>query len=227
MNFHILNFNFKIARAIRLGIFLSICLVKAIFLAWTEVSIAESLTSTKATLLVLGDSLSSAHGIDPKKGWVSLLEARLEQEKLPYHVVNISTSGDTTRNGLEKLHNALKTYKPSIVILGLGSNDGLRGLSTEAMYQNLNKMIEESQKAHAKVLLLGLLIPMNYGPVYRTKFEQVFKDLTDKYQLVKVPFLLDEVALKPEFMQEDGLHPNEKAQPIILDTVWPYLRKML
>lgn len=176
---------------------------------------------------MVGDSLSSAHGIDPKKGWVSLLGERLEQEKLPYQIVNISTSGDTTRNGLEKLNNALKTYQPSIVILGLGSNDGLRGLSTVAMQNNLNKMIEESKKSHAKLLLLGFLIPVNYGPVYRAKFEQVFKDLANKHHLIKVPFLLDKVALNPEYMQEDGLHPNELAQPIILDTVWVYLKKLL
>ncbi len=175
----------------------------------------------------MGDSLSAAYGIDPNKGWVPLLAERLQNEKLPYKVVNISTSGDTSRNGVEKLKPALKEYKPAIVILGLGSNDGLRGLSTDALYNNLSEMIELSKNAQARVLLIGFLIPVNYGPVYRSKFEQVYKDLADKYQLPKVPFLLDKVALSPEFMQEDGLHPNEKAQPIILDTVWDYLKNMI
>lgn len=190
-------------------------------------SSANSDSSNLSTILVLGDSLSAAYGIESNKGWVALLGERLKQEKLPYKVVNVSTSGDTTRNGLEKIDNALKEYKPSIVILGLGSNDGLRGLSTAAMNKNLSSIIEQAKKSHAKVLLLGFLIPVNYGPEYREKFEKVFVTLAQKYQLARVPFLLENVALSKDLMQEDGLHPNEKAQPIILDSVWLYLSKLL
>jgi acyl-CoA thioesterase-1 len=210
---------------------IGLCLLPLIIFK-TDISLASSVSppikcSEQSTILVLGDSLSSAQGIDPDKGWVSLLSKRLKQENSPYCVVNLSTSGDTSRNGLLKLDSALKTYKPSIVILGLGSNDGLRGLSTEALYQNLDKIIIKSKETGAKVLLIGLLIPKNYGPIYRTKFEQVFKDLAEKHHLAKVPFLLDKVALSPELMQEDGLHPNEKAEPIILDNVWIYLKNMI
>lgn len=184
-------------------------------------------TQTHKIILVIGDSLSAADGINPEKGWVSLLQKRLEQDKRPYRVINISSSGDTSRHGVEKLDGALKEYHPSIIILGLGSNDGLRGLSTEAMYNNLSQMLEHAKQANARVLLIGFLIPMNYGPLYRKKFEAVYEDLAKRFQLPKVPFLLEKVALDPDLMQEDGLHPNEKAQPIILDNVWPYLKKML
>jgi len=179
------------------------------------------------TILVVGDSLSAAYGINIEKGWVALLEKRLQQENLPYHVINISTSGDTTRNGLAKLPPALKQYKPTIVLIGLGSNDGLRGLSPDVMQVNLIKMVELSQKENARVLLLGSLIPMNYGPEYRKKFEQAFDNTAKQYKLPKVPFLLDGVWDSPELIQDDNLHPNEAAQPIILENVWPYLKKML
>jgi acyl-CoA thioesterase-1 len=178
-------------------------------------------------ILIMGDSLSAAHGINPNQGWVTLLQNRLQSYRLDYKIINASIGGNTTRNGLEALAALLKDYQPDIVIIGLGSNDGLRGLSTIAMKKNLKDMIQLSEQNHAKVLLIGFLIPLNYGPVYRTQFEQVFKTLSQEYHLPTVPFLLEKVVLNPTLMQSDGLHPNEEAQPIILDTLWPYLEPLL
>lgn len=174
-------------------------------------------------ILVLGDSLSAGQGIEIDGSWVSLLQKKLQGLGYAYKVINASISGDTTSNGLQRLPDALKTYHPALVILALGSNDGLRGLSTEAMKNNIIQMVELCKLAQAKILIVGFLIPVNYGPLYRQQFEQVFKDVADKYQLPRVPFLLEKVALNPELMQDDGLHPNIKAQPIILETLWPYL----
>lgn len=174
-------------------------------------------------ILILGDSLSASHGFNPSQGWVTLLEKRLNSRHLDYRVINLSISGNTTSNGLDRLPSALTEYQPSIVIIALGSNDGLRGLSTVAMKANLSQMVSLAQEKHAKVLLIGFLIPLNYGPTYRKQFEQVFQDVTKQYQIPKVPFLLEQIALNPTLMQPDGLHPNENAQPLILDTVWTYL----
>lgn len=179
------------------------------------------------TILVVGDSLSAAYQINPNMSWVKLLEKRLISENYPYQVVNISESGATSSRGVTLLQNAIKSYHPNIVIIGLGSNDGLRGLPTEALQNNLIKMVDLSQKSEAQVLLVGFLIPYNYGRPYRQKFEQVFIDVATKYKLHRVPFLLDKFAEKSEFFLEDGLHPNEAAQSLILDTLWPYLKVML
>lgn len=180
-----------------------------------------------STILVMGDSLSAAHGISPQEGWVNLLRNRLKDQQLPYEVINLSTSGDTSSNGLSKLPAALQQYKPAIVIIALGSNDGLRGLSVVALENNLSRMIALSKYANAKVLLLGAMIPLNYGPVYREKFEKVFTELASTHHVPLLPFLLENVALKPELMQDDGFHPTAAAQPIILENVWPYLLKVL
>jgi len=175
------------------------------------------------TILVLGDSLSAAYGIGIEQGWVALLQKKLQALRYTYNIINSSNGGDTTSNGLERLPAALKQYQPAIVILALGSNDGLRGLPIDAMKNNLMQMAELAKQSHAKVLLVGFLIPLNYGPIYRQQFEQAFKDVADRYNLPRVPFLLENVALHPELMQADGLHPNATAEPIILDTLWPYL----
>lgn len=179
------------------------------------------------TILVVGDSLSSAYGIEPNQGWVTLLARRLEEHHLPYQVVNISTGGDTTSNGVEKLPKALSQYQPKLVIIALGSNDGLRGLPTQLLHKNLMTLINLTHKHQARVLLIGFMLPLNYGPQYRSQFETVYQNLTDKYHLIKVPFLLERIALIPQYMQADGLHPNALAQPIILENVWPYLLRVL
>ena len=188
-----------------------------------------TLAATGATphILVVGDSLSAAYGMSPEQGWVYLLQQRLQKNGYVHQVINFSISGDTTENGLSRLAPALDKYQPTIVILELGANDGLRGLSLKQMQANLTAMIEKSHAIQAKVLLLGMKIPPNMGKAYVDRFHQIYHDLASDNGLVLVPFLLENVAGLAEFTQEDGLHPNEKAQPLILDTVWEKLLLVL
>ncbi|KTC78408.1 arylesterase [Legionella brunensis] len=179
------------------------------------------------TILVLGDSLSAAYGIDTKEGWVTLLNSKLKENNYNYQIVNLSASGDTTRNGLSKLAHALKNYHPDIIIIELGANDGLRGLSIAEMKVNLEKMITESQKMDTKVLLIATQLPPNYGPIYLEKFANVYKELATQYQISVVPMFLEGVAGDSQLMQKDGLHPNQKAQARILANIWPTLRPLL
>ena len=144
-----------------------------------------------------------------------------------YKIINLSTSGDTTSNGLAKFDNALTQYKPSIVIIELGANDGLRGLSLNQMKTNLETMLKKCNKAGSKVVLLGIDLPPNYGPKYASQFRQVFQELAKTYKVALVPMFLDGVAGNTLYIQNDGLHPNEKAQPLILDNVWPTLIPLL
>jgi acyl-CoA thioesterase I len=178
-------------------------------------------------LLIVGDSLSAAYGMTADKGWVSLLEQRLVEKKYAYQVVNASISGDTTSGGVNRLSNAVKQHNPQIVVLELGANDGLRALSLKKMRQNLAMMIEKSQQVGAKVLLLGMRIPPNYGKDYADGFHQIYHDLAAEYDIPLVPFFLDGVALNSALIQADGLHPNAKAQGRLLDNVWGELEKLL
>lgn len=187
----------------------------------------SSLLFSANTLIVLGDSLSANYGIEPNQGWVPLLKERLKKEGYSEQVINASTSGDTTSNGLIKLPGLLKQYKPNILILELGANDGLRGLSLPQAKQNLEEMIQMAQKAQIKVLLIGMRIPLNYGPLYNENFYQIYADLAKKYSVAFLPFLLEHVARDSDLFQFDGIHPTSEAQPIILDTVWPYLKPLL
>lgn len=173
-------------------------------------------------IVIIGDSLSAGYGIDPQKGWVNLLATKLEKQD-KFKIINLSTSGDTTSNGLAKFDNALKKYEPAIIIIELGANDGLRGLSLSQMKSNLETMLKKSKAAGIKVLLLATYLPPNYGPVYTKQFNQVFQDLAITYNAALVPMFLDGVAGNTLYIQNDRLHPNEKAQPIILDNVWPKL----
>lgn len=177
-------------------------------------------------IVIIGDSLSAAYGIDPEKGWVSLLTTKLSKQS-QYKIINLSTSGDTTSNGLAKLDSALKKYKTDILIIELGANDGLRGLPISQMKANLETMLQKSKKAEIKVLILGIDLPPNYGPEYKRQFTQVFKDLTKNYKVALVPMFLNGVAGDNQYIQQDGLHPNEKAQPIILNNIWPALNPLL
>jgi len=170
----------------------------------------------KIKVLVWGDSLSAAYGIPVEKGWVSLLQTQYKNE---LDVVNASISGETTQGGLSRLPDALALHKPSLLLLELGANDGLRGIQTETMQENLSQMIEMSQAAGIKVVLLGIRIPLNYGFTYTEKFEKVYVDLAEKYELPLLPFLLEPVALDYDLMQADGLHPTAEAQPKILEHV--------
>lgn len=178
-------------------------------------------------ILVFGDSLSAGYGIDVRAGWVALLGQRLAAQGYAYRVVNASVSGETTAGGITRLPAALKRHRPEIVILELGANDGLRGLSLAQTRANLESMIKAAQTAGARVLLVGIHLPPNYGPDFTRKFRAVYDDLVRRYRLAYVPFLLEGVALTPGLMQADGLHPTASAQPRVLDNVWPYLEPLL
>ena len=176
------------------------------------------------TLLVVGDSLSAAYGIERDAGWVALLAERVAHRA---EVVNASISGETTGGGATRLPELLRQHDPDIVLLELGGNDGLRGLPPSQMSANLEGMIEKSQAAGAQVLLLGIDIPPNYGDAYRQAFTGVFRELADTHEVPLVPFLLEGVALDPGLMQDDGIHPTAEAQPRLLDNVWPSLVPLL
>jgi acyl-CoA thioesterase-1 len=187
----------------------------------------QNAVASSRTILVFGDSLSAALGIRPEQGWVALLAQRLQAQGYGYQVVNASVSGETSAGGLERLPRALQLHEPAIVILELGANDGLRGLPVSATRANLARMVELAQAAHARVLLVGMRIPPNYGPRYTEGFAAVYSELAQHYHLPLVPFLLEKVALDPALMQADGLHPNAAAEPAVLDTLWPYLKPLL
>jgi acyl-CoA thioesterase-1 len=196
----------------------------ALVLAFVGTAAAQQ---PQRTILVLGDSLSAGYGVKVQDGWVSLLAKRLASEGYGYRVVNASVSGETTQGGLARLPRALETHKPSIVIVELGGNDGLRGLPLAASRENLRKTVELSKSAKAKVVLVGMLIPPNYGPRYSEEFRDMFAALAQKHSVAFVPFFLDKVALKPELMQDDGIHPNALAQPQLVENLWPKLRPLL
>ena len=179
------------------------------------------------TLLVFGDSLSAAYGIEESAGWVSLLETKLAEKQYPYQIVNASVSGETSTGGLARLPAALETHQPNIVILELGGNDGLRGLPLISLRQNLISMIELSRKAGAEVLLAGIQIPPNYGPRYTIPFFQMYGEIAEEQVLPLVPFLIDGIPQQPDLMQNDGIHPKAEAQWMIVENVWPYLEPML
>ena len=179
------------------------------------------------TILVFGDSLSAAYGIRPEEGWVALLGQRLQSQGYGYQIVNASVSGETSGGGVERLPRALQLHHPALVILELGANDALRGLPLSTTQENLAAMVRLSQSAGAGVLLIGLKIPPNYGPRYTEQFASMFPAVAEQYHLPLVPFMLEKVALDPQRMQVDGLHPNAVGQPQILDTVWPYLKPLL
>ena len=178
-------------------------------------------------ILVLGDSLSAAHHIPVASGWVHLLETRLAQSKDQRPVVNASISGETTSGGLERLPSLLSENKPALVIVELGANDGLRGLPIGEIHENLSKIIRACHGAGAAVVLLGIELPINYGPQYRDGFRAMYRDLAQEFNLPLVPFLLAGVALDPELMQDDGLHPKAEGEPKVLDNVWSVLEPAL
>lgn len=180
-----------------------------------------------STILVFGDSLSAAYGLQTEQGWPTLLAQRLKTEQLPYQVVNASISGETTAGGLSRLSQAISQHKPQVMILALGANDGLRGLPVDAMQQNLNSMLTLAKQNKITVLLVGMRIPPNYGPQYTQAFHQVFPKLAQQFNINLVPFLLENVAGNPALNQDDGIHPTAQAQPILLETVWAQLKKIL
>ena len=176
---------------------------------------------------MFGDSLSAAHGLSTQQGWVALLRRRLQAQGYGYRIVNASVSGETTSGGLVRLPRALELHKPRILILELGANDGLRGLPVASIRERLARMIRIAERTGAEVLLLGIRLPPNYGPRYGEPFAAVYRELAHEYHLALVPFLLADVALHPSLMQSDGLHPNARGEPLVLETVWPRLLPLL
>ncbi|NOQ76334.1 MAG: arylesterase [Methylococcaceae bacterium] len=186
-----------------------------------------STTLMAKSIVVLGDSISAGYGLEAGKGWVTLLQQKFNQKHNTYKVFNESISGDTTAGGLARIDQALSRHHPELVLIELGANDGLRGLSPKLMKSNLAEMVNRSHKAGAKVLLLSMRIPPNYGKRYVDMFYKVYPELAEEMDIPYVPFILEEVALVNEMMQKDGLHPNAKAQPIIAEKIWSYLVPVL
>ncbi|GAA0722344.1 arylesterase [Dokdonella soli] len=176
---------------------------------------------------MLGDSLSAAHGLAPKDGWVALLDRRLQEASMPRPIVNASISGETTAGGLARLPALLAEHRPALVIVELGANDGLRGLPLAGIRVNLAAMLKAIRSAKARTLLVGIELPVNYGPQYRDGLRSLYRGLADEFNVPLVPFLLDGVALDPALMQDDGLHPKVAGEPKVLDNVWSVLAPVL
>lgn len=189
-------------------------------------AIAQSKKSENV-ILIVGDSLSMGHGVALNNIWVTILKNHLFQKNYPYKIVNASIGGDTTLSGLNRLPNSLKQHKPKIVILELGANDGLRGLSLKQIRTNIEKMIKLIQAQKTQVLLIGMQLPPNYGPAYTKKFKQIYADLASKYNVQFLPFMLTGVAGIRNYVQADGIHPNTQAQPFVFRNVWGKLEVML
>jgi acyl-CoA thioesterase-1 len=203
---------------------LSFC-IKTLLLCMALVG-GASHAATKS-ILVLGDSLSAAYGIAAARGWVALLGERVARERPDYRVVNASISGETSAGGRARIAGALARHRPAVVIVELGGNDGLRGLTPAQMKDNLAAIVSSAQQAGARVLLVGMKVPPNYGPEYAERFERVFAEVQKRYRTALVPFLLEGFAERPELFQSDGIHPTEQAQPLILERVWPALAPLL
>ncbi len=191
---------------------------------------AASLSSARALdakILVFGDSLSAGYGLASGEGWAWLLERRLQEASLRYQVVNASVSGETSAGGATRIEAALREHQPRLVIVELGANDGLRGLPIAQMQANLARIIEASQRARARVLLIGMRLPPNYGVRYTESFAAAYPALAQRYHSALVPFMFERFSTRRDLLQDDGLHPTREAQPLILDTVWPVLRPLL
>lgn len=179
------------------------------------------------TLLVVGDSISAAFGMDTRQGWVALLEKRLDEQGFDHQVVNASISGDTSAGGAARLPALLAEHQPELVIIELGGNDGLRGQPPAQLQQNLAAMVQASQQKGAQVLILGMQLPPNYGQRYTTAFAAVFPQVAGEFSVPLVPFVLEGVGGVPEMMQADGIHPTAEAQSRLLENVWPTLKPLL
>lgn len=180
------------------------------------------------TIMVLGDSISAGYGIEPQQAWVNLLQKRLDQQYPKQHkVVNASVSGETTSGALARLPKLLQTHKPNVVVIELGGNDGLRGQPPQMIQKNLVQLIQQSQKANATVVVLGMKMPPNYGTAYSKAFENNYKVVSQQYKVKLLPFFLEGVAGNKSLMQKDLVHPNGKAQPILLNLAYPYIKGAL
>lgn len=208
----------------------AVAALRAIFASAVLMVCAVSAAASSPTVLVLGDSLSSAYGLPREAGWVTLLADRLAspvEGRAKYSVVNASIAGETTSGGRTRLPALLKEHRPAVVVIELGGNDALRGLSLAAMRDNLLAMTAASRAAGAQVLLIGMQVPPNYGPDYARRFAATFAEVAHAQRVALVPFLLAGFADRREYFQADGIHPNERAQLRMLETVWPVLRPLL
>ena len=190
-------------------------------------SAGSNTQQSKPTIVVLGDSISAEYGLPRDTGWVSLMRQRLSSERIDYNVANASISGDTTSGGRARLPALMQRLKPAIVIVELGANDALRGVPLSTTEDNLRTIIEQAQQGHAKVLLVGMYVPPNYGPDYTQKFHGLYGELSKQLRVPLVPFLLAGIENKPEMFQSDQIHPTQRAQPLLLDNVWPALKPLL
>lgn len=194
----------------------------ALFCFWVSAQAAAA-----PCLMILGDSLSAGHGIDVERGWVRLLQQRLEDKDYNYRVVNASISGETSRGARARVDRLIRKNAPAVTIVELGGNDGLRGIQLPEMRANLDYIIHALSASGSKVLVLPMKLPPNYGPEYTQRFEQVYRELADADGVALGKFILDGIALHPALMQEDGIHPRAQAQPLMLDNVWPSLEPLL
>jgi acyl-CoA thioesterase-1 len=202
--------------------------VKRLLILWVLIAASVPALAETPVILVFGDSISAGYGLARvEQGWVALLQTRLKEQEYGYQVINASVSGETTAGGLTRLPRALDLHHPAIVLVELGGNDGLRALPVAQMRANLVRMVDLAAAAGAKVLLLGMRMPPNYGPDYTQQFQLVYSEVAHDKKLPLVPFLLDDIALSPNLMQADGIHPNELGQPKLLANVWPALLPLL
>ena len=178
-------------------------------------------------VLVFGDSLSAGYGIEVDQSWTALLQSRLESQGYEHRVVNASISGETTEGGVTRISKAVENFDPALIILALGGNDGLRGFPPERLRSNLTQIVSTSRDSGASVVLLGIRIPLNYGPRYSAAFEDAFRKVAESEQVPWIEFFMEGVALNEELMQDDGIHPNADAQPILLDNAWPIIAEAL
>ena len=188
---------------------------------------AFSADSELPSILVFGDSLSASYGIEEEEGWVNLLDQRIKEEGLPFRVINGSVSGETSTGGVERLPGMLSAYRPEVVILELGGNDGLRGLPLEVLTNNLNKMVDMIHETGSSAILAGIQIPPNYGPRYTVPFKELFYEIAETKQIGFIPFLIAGIPQQPDLMQDDGIHPKAEAQALILNNVWPHLLPLI
>lgn len=206
-------------------ILIGLTITTIITLPYADVSASE--ITERKNLLILGDSLSAGYGISIGQNWTDLFQKKMEAANKNRQVINASISGDTTANGLNRLPRALEKFQPDLILIELGANDGLRGLSPKQIRNNLELLIQLSLSAKAKVILMEIIIPPNYGKKYTQAFNQTYHDLAKEYSLSLIPFFLKNIAIDPELMQADGLHPNEKAQMKITETIWQSLEPLL
>ena len=179
------------------------------------------------TVLIFGDSLSAGYGIDVDQSWGTLLQSRLNEQGYEYRVVNASISGETTEGGATRIESAIANFAPELIVLELGGNDGLRGFPAARMKANLEKIVERAKASGAAVVLLGIRIPTNYGPRYSAEFEDVFRQVSEQFEVQWIEFFMDGIAFNDDLLQEDRIHPNAVAQPILLDNAWPIISATL